>query len=108
MPYRRRRELRGGRRHVLDGRGEGADRRHRRARDPSAALRRGSAAGRGGDDAVAGLLNAGPVTLAAGDRDEDRYGRKLRVVERGGQSLGMTLVSEGLAREWEGARTASC
>lgn len=54
------------------------------------------------------LLNAGPVTLAVGDRDEDRYGRKLRVVERGGQSLGMTLVSEGLAREWEGARRPWC
>ena len=54
------------------------------------------------------LLNAGPVTLAAADRDEDRYGRKLRVVERGGQSLGMTLISEGLAREWEGARRPWC
>lgn len=54
------------------------------------------------------LLNAGPVTLAAADRDVDRYGRKLRVVERGGQSLGMTLVSEGLARDWEGARRPWC
>lgn len=54
------------------------------------------------------LLNAGPVTLASVERDEDRYGRKLRVVERDGQSLGMTLVSEGLAREWEGARRGWC
>ncbi|WP_346770465.1 thermonuclease family protein [Sphingomonas sp. AOB5] len=29
------------------------------------------------------LLNAGPITLAAADRDTDRYGRKLRIVTRG-------------------------
>ena len=33
-------------------------------------------------------------------RDEDRYGRKLRVVVRNGRSLGDQLVSEGLARTW--------
>ena len=54
------------------------------------------------------LLNAGPVTLAMIDRDTDRYGRKLRVVERGGQSLGDTLVAEGLARPWTGRRMPWC
>ena len=54
------------------------------------------------------LLNAGPVRLAAADRDEDRYGRKLRVVMRGGTSLGDVLVSEGLARHWTGRRQPWC
>lgn len=48
------------------------------------------------------LLNAGPVTLEAIDRDEDRYGRKLRRIVRGGKSLGDILVAEGLARPYRG------
>lgn len=31
-------------------------------------------------------------------RDEDKYGRKLRIVMRDGESLGGALVDEGLAR----------
>lgn len=54
------------------------------------------------------LLNAGPVTLEPADRDADIYGRKLRVVARGGQSLGMVLVHEGLARRWTGHREPWC
>lgn len=54
------------------------------------------------------LLNAGPVTLAPADRDTDRYGRKLRVVMRGGKSLGEALVAEGLARRWIGHREPWC
>ena len=54
------------------------------------------------------LLNAGPVTLAAADRDTDRYGRLLRIVERNGQSLGEQLVDEGLARRWTGRRLPWC
>jgi micrococcal nuclease len=54
------------------------------------------------------LLSAGPITLATADRDTDRYGRKLRVVTRGGESLGDTLVAEGLARPWEGRRRPWC
>lgn len=54
------------------------------------------------------LLNAGPVTLVPADRDTDRYGRKLRIVMRGGRSLGMTLVDEGLARPWIGHREPWC
>lgn len=54
------------------------------------------------------LLNAGPFTLDTIDRDEDRYGRKLRVVTRGGRSLGDMLVSEGLARTWSGRREPWC
>lgn len=54
------------------------------------------------------LLNAGPVTLASADRDTDRYGRLLRIVERDGQSLGEQLVDEGLARRWTGRRLPWC
>lgn len=54
------------------------------------------------------LLNAGPFDLKSIDRDTDRYGRKLRVVMRGGRSLGDILVAEGLARTWEGRRRGWC
>jgi micrococcal nuclease len=64
--------------------------------------------GNAATDRLQALLNAGPVTLAAADRDTDRYGRKLRVVMRGGQSLGGMLVQEGLARSWIGHREPWC
>lgn len=55
------------------------------------------------------LLNAGPFTLArVGDRDTDRYGRKLRVIRRDGRSLGAVLIAEGLARPWTGRRRSWC
>jgi endonuclease YncB( thermonuclease family) len=54
------------------------------------------------------LLNAGPIELVPIGRDTDRYGRKLRVIERGGRSLGETLVAEGLARRWDGRRRSWC
>jgi len=56
------------------------------------------------------LLAAGPFELRplASGRDEDRYGRKLRIVTRGGRSLGDTLVAEGLARTWTGRREPWC
>lgn len=54
------------------------------------------------------LLNGGAFSLVAGDRDEDRYGRKLRKIVRDGQSIGEILVSEGLARRWDGARHPWC
>lgn len=54
------------------------------------------------------LLNAGPFEVLGYPRDEDRYGRKLRILSRNGHSLGMELVAEGLAEEWDGARIAWC
>lgn len=60
-------------------------------------------------DRLVVLLNQGPIELAPiGDRDRDRYGRKLRVVSRGGASLGDQLVGEGLARTWTGRRQPWC
>jgi micrococcal nuclease len=55
------------------------------------------------------LLNEGPFeVLPIGDRDEDQYGRKLRVIVRAGRSLGDQLVAEGLARTWTGRREPWC
>ena len=55
------------------------------------------------------LLAAGPFELQPiPGRDEDRYGRKLRVVTRNGRSLGDRLVEEGLARTWTGRREPWC
>jgi len=55
------------------------------------------------------LLNAGPIQLAPyDDRDRDYYGRKLRVLQRDGRSLGAILVNEGLAVPWTGARQSWC
>jgi micrococcal nuclease len=54
------------------------------------------------------LLNEGPFELGAVGRDEDRYGRKLRVVIRDGRSVGDRLVAEGLARTWTGRREPWC
>jgi len=55
------------------------------------------------------LLNEGPIEIAsAGDRDQDRYGRKLRILYRNGRSLGAQLVHEGLARNWGGDRLPWC
>lgn len=54
------------------------------------------------------LLAEGPFELFRADRDEDQYGRKLRIVERDGRSLGAQLVAEGLAHEWRGYRQDWC
>lgn len=54
------------------------------------------------------LLNSGAITLHPIDRDTDRYGRKLRLVEVNGRSVGDTLVAEGLARPYLGRRMGWC
>ena len=60
-------------------------------------------------DRLQALLNAGPFSLVASEsRDVDVYGRKLRTITRGGQSLGMILVKEGLAEKWVGFRRNWC
>ncbi|HET6941360.1 MAG TPA: thermonuclease family protein [Sphingomicrobium sp.] len=54
------------------------------------------------------LVNSGPISLQPIDRDEDVYRRKLRIVLVNGTSVGDTLVSEGLARYYEGGRRPWC
>ncbi|EHJ95543.1 thermonuclease family protein [Agrobacterium tumefaciens] len=54
------------------------------------------------------ILNSGPVSFKTTTRDEDRFGRKLRIVYRDRQSVGDILVAEGLARTWEGSRRSWC
>lgn len=65
--------------------------------------------GRRATDRLHQLVNAGPFSVATlGGRDNDRYGRKLRVLTRNGRSLGDMLVAEGLARTWAGRREPWC
>lgn len=56
------------------------------------------------------LLGAGrfALTTPPDGRTRDRYGRELRIVTRGGQSLGAVLVREGLAARWGGPRKVWC
>jgi endonuclease YncB( thermonuclease family) len=53
-------------------------------------------------------MNAGPFEIVRYSRDEDQYGRKLRIIKRDGRSVGDTLIAEGLARRWDGARRSWC
>ena len=54
------------------------------------------------------LLNAGPFRLEPIERSHDKYGRSLQIVTRAGESLGETLVDEGLAEHWKGYRGSWC
>ncbi len=50
---------------------------------------------------LATLLRAGPFQLSESfGRDADSEGRKLRIASRGGQSLGDSMIADGLARPW--------
>ena len=55
-------------------------------------------------------LNAGPFEVLPNPdgRDEDRYGRKLRVLARDGASAVEVLEAEGLATRWGEARRRWC
>lgn len=67
-----------------------------------------AALGAAATDRLQNWLNAGAFSLESVDRDADRYGRKLRIVTRGGTSVGSVLVADGLARPWEGQRRPWC
>lgn len=55
------------------------------------------------------LLNSGPVAVTPhGNRDIDKYGRKLRLVTVNGLSVGNYLIGEGLAVPWAGRRHYWC
>lgn len=54
------------------------------------------------------LLESGPITLKRIHRDDDVYGRKLRIVLVDGTSVGDILVREGLARYYGHGRRPWC
>ncbi len=54
------------------------------------------------------LLNAGAFSIETIDRDTDPYGRQLRILTRGGESIGGMLVDDGLARWYAGGRRSWC
>lgn len=54
------------------------------------------------------ILNSGPLSFKTTAREEDRFGRKLRIVYRDRRSVGDILVAEGLARKWQGSRRSWC
>ena len=54
------------------------------------------------------LLNSGPISLQPIDRDQDVYGRKLRLVYVNGTSVGETLISEGLAHRYVRGKLPWC
>lgn len=54
------------------------------------------------------ILNSGPLSFKMTARDEDRFGRKLRIVYRDRRSVGDILVAEGFARKWQGSRRSWC
>lgn len=54
------------------------------------------------------LLESGPISLRPIDRDQDVYGRKLRIVLVNGRSVGDTLAREGLARYYRHGRRPWC
>lgn len=60
-------------------------------------------------DRLVELLNQGPFIMTAKRKDErDRYGRELRILTRGRQSIGEAMVAEGLAHNYAGAKTSWC
>ena len=60
-------------------------------------------------DRLTELLNRGPFVMTARRGDErDRYGRQLRVLTRGRESIGDALVVEGLAHGYSGAKASWC
>ena len=54
------------------------------------------------------LLNSGKFSITATGRDQDRFGRDLRIITRHGRSIGTVLVEENLARRWNGGRRPWC
>jgi micrococcal nuclease len=55
---------------------------------------------------LAEILAAGEITLQR--HRKDQYGRTIALVSVAGADVGLQLVSEGLARPWEGRRRAWC
>lgn len=54
------------------------------------------------------LLNEGDVELIRRGRNEDQYGRLLRLVRSAERDVGEVLVQEGLAQRWRGHKAEWC
>jgi endonuclease YncB( thermonuclease family) len=56
------------------------------------------------------MVSAGALTIVRGDKGRmfDRYGRTLGRVLVNGKDVGESLISEGLARRWDGRRHPWC
>lgn len=60
-------------------------------------------------DRLVELLNRGPFVMTAERGDErDRYGRQLRVLTRGRNSIGDAMVEADVAHDYAGAKTGWC
>src|SRR5688572_4089013 len=60
-------------------------------------------------DRLLDLLNQGEFEMIAHRlQREDRHGRDLMVIRRGGQSIGDTLIDEGLAPRYIGSKRSWC
>lgn len=66
--------------------------------------------GRKATERLQTLLSEGPFRLepAPGGREQDRFGRELKVLKRGNTSIGTVLVREGLAQRWGSGRRNWC
>lgn len=95
-------------RHLLVRGREISHRGHRHPQTHPARCAEEALRGAAATDRLREWLNAGAFSLEGVDSDTDRYDRKLRIVTRGGASVGDALVAEGLARRWEGHRRPWC
>lgn len=60
-------------------------------------------------DRLRELLNQGEFEMVAHRlQRRDRHGRDLMVIQRGGQSIGATLIDEGLAHRYLGSKWSWC
>lgn len=66
--------------------------------------------GRKATERLQSLLSEAPFRLepAPDGRQQDRFGRELKVAKRGETSLGSVLVREGLAKRWGSQRRGWC
>ena len=68
-----------------------------------------AALARRASDRLLQLLNQGPFDMVAHRlQREDRNGRDLMVIRRGGVSIGATLMEEGLAHRYIGSKRSWC
>lgn len=68
-----------------------------------------AALGKRATQLLIGWLNLGAFEIrSVMFRDRDVYGRQLRILERGGKSVGDHLIAHGVAERWMGSRRNWC